>query len=281
MNSFRDDDSVLRSERSSIETRDLGEAGIDVPVVGLGTWLTFDVGPDGEENAAEVVRAALAGGVRLFDSSPMYGRAERVLAHALADRRREAFVATKIWTRSPEQGRRQLADQLAYYGGRVDLEQVHNLVAWEEHLDWLERERDDGRVRFLGATHYAASAFPELARVMRTGRLDAVQVPYNPLEREVEREILPLAVELGLGVIAMRPLAEGALLPGPGRRELAPLGVETWAQALLKWALSDPRVHVVIPATSNPAHARQNVRAGSPPWFGPDERRRVEELARR
>jgi aryl-alcohol dehydrogenase-like predicted oxidoreductase len=157
---------------------------------------------------------------------------------------------------------------------------VHNLVAWEEHLSWLEREREEGRVGLLGATHYAASAFGELARVMRTGRIDAIQVPYNPVEREVEQEILPLAEELGLGVIAMCPLGgEGALMPGPDPALLEPLAVETWAQALLKWALSDPRIHVVIPATTSRAHARENAIAGNPPWFGADERRLVERLA--
>jgi aryl-alcohol dehydrogenase-like predicted oxidoreductase len=264
-----------------MEARRFGETGLDVPVVGLGTWQTFDVPAAGEANAADVVQAALAGGARLFDSSPMYGRAERVLARALGGRRREALVATKIWTRSPEQARRQLDDQLEYYGGRVDLEQVHNLVAWEQHLPWLESERQGGRVGFLGATHYAASAFPELARLMRTRRLDAIQIPYNPVEREVEREVLPLAEELGLGVIAMRPLGERSLMPGPPADALAPLGVETWAQALLKWALSDPRIHVVIPATRNPEHARTNTAAGEPPWFDDDQRRLVERLARR
>ena len=264
-----------------MERRTLGRTDVDLPVVGLGTWATFDLPDNDQEVADSVVEAAFENGTRLVDSSPMYGRAERVLGRALADRRAEAFVATKIWTQSVSQGRAQLQAQLGYYRGRVDLEQVHNLVAWREQLDWLERERDVGRVRFLGATHYAASAFGELAAVMRTGRIDAVQVPLNPHEREVEREILPLAEERNLGVIVMRPLGgEGSLIPAPDSRELEPLGVRTWAQALLKWALSDPRVTSVIPATRNPEHARENTAAGSPPWFGREERRLVEELAR-
>jgi aryl-alcohol dehydrogenase-like predicted oxidoreductase len=265
-----------------MERRILGRTGAEVPVVGLGTWATLDL-PDADQGIGDaVVEAALDGGTTVVDSSPMYGAAERVLGRALEGRRERAFVATKIWTPSLAEGRAQLEAQLGFYGGRVDLEQVHNLVAWREHLDWLEGERDAGRVRFLGATHYSASAFDELARVMRSGRIEAVQVPLNPHEREVEREILPLAEELGVGVIVMRPLGgEGALLPGPDPSELAPLGVDTWAQALLKWALSDPRVTVVIPATRDPGHAEQNIAAGSPPWYGPDERRLVESLADR
>lgn len=261
-----------------MERRTLGRTGVDLPVVGLGTWLTFDL-PDAEQDAADaVVAAGFQQGARLVDTSPMYGRAERVLGRALDGFREEAFVATKVWTGSVEEGRAQLEEQLDFYDGRVDLEQVHNLVAWEAHLGWLESEREAGRVRYLGATHYAPSAFEELARVMRTGAIDAIQIPYNPHEREVEHEILPLAEELELGVIVMRPLGEGALLPGPSADRLGPLGAETWAEALLKWALSDPRVTAVIPATTSPEHARQNARAGSPPWLGADERRYVEEL---
>ena len=261
-----------------MEVRRFGKTGCDLPVVGLGTWLTFDVPPSDQAVADAVIAAAWDGGTRVADSSPMYGRAERVLARALAGRREDAFVATKIWAPSPDEGRRQLADQIDWYG-RVELEQIHNLVAWREHLPWLERERDAGRVRFLGATHYAAGAFDELEEVMRTGRIDAIQIPYNPVEREVERRILPLAEELDLGVVAMRPLGgEDALIPGPPARELDPIGV-TWAQALLKWALSDTRIHVVIPATSNPAHARENAAAGEAPRLDPEERRFVEELA--
>jgi diketogulonate reductase-like aldo/keto reductase len=249
------------------------------PVVGLGTWNTFG---DDAPLAGRVVAAALGAGVRAFDSSPMYGAAEASLAAALAGRRAEALVLTKIWTPSPQEARRQLEAQLGWFG-HVDLEQVHNLVAWREHLPWLERERDAGRVRLLGVTDYRDSALPELVRALRTRRFDAVQVPLNPHERACERELLPVAEELGVAVVVMRPFGEGSLLRRePPARELEPLrpfGVETWAQALLKWALSDPRVDVVLPATSRPEHVAANAAAGSPPWFGVGERRLVERLA--
>ena len=264
-----------------MEARRFGRTGLEVPVVGLGTWKTFDVGPPGQANANAVVDAAFAAGTRLVDSSPMYGRAEAVLGRALAGRRDDAFVAPKIWTRSGAEGRRQLDDQLGFFDGRVDLEQVHNLVAWEEHLPWLAAEREAGHARFFGATHYDRSAFGELARVMRTGQIDAIQVPYNPSERDVEREILPLAKELDLGVIVMRPFGEGALLRDADVREVERLGVVSWAEALLKWALADERVHVVIPATSRPEHAQENARAGSGRSFEAAERKLVAELATR
>jgi aryl-alcohol dehydrogenase-like predicted oxidoreductase len=212
----------------------------------------------------------------------MYGGAEGSLAAALDGRRDEAIVATKIWAAPPAEARRQYRDQLAWFG-RVDVQQVHNLVAWRAHLPWLEAERDEGRIGRLGVTHYAPSAFDELAEAMRTGRFDTVQLPLNPHERAAERVLLPLAAELGLAVIVMRPLGQGALLRRSPRIEelapLAPFGIETWPHALLKWVLSDPRVDVVIPATRRPDHARENTAAGEPPWLGPDERAYVERLA--
>jgi diketogulonate reductase-like aldo/keto reductase len=249
------------------------------PVVGLGTWRTFD----GDEQLAErVVGGAREAGTRLFDTSPMYGAAERSLAAALEGRRDDAAVATKIWARSPDEGRSQLDAQLRWYG-RVDVEQIHNLVLWREHLPMLERERDAGRIGRIGVTHYSSSAFGELAEALRTRRFDAVQLPLNPGERECERELLPLAAELGIPVIVMRPLGAGALVGRPPRPEalepLRPFGVETWAQALLKWALSDLRVDVVIPATSRPERTAENAVAGLPPWFGREERALVERLA--
>ena len=167
-----------------MDSRRLGTAGPELPVIGLGTWQVFDVEGGDEERAAAVVDAVLESGSRVVDSSPMYGRAETVLGRALADRRDQAFVATKIWTRSAEGARRQFADQLELFGGRIELEQVHNLVAWDEHLRWLEEEREAGRIGLLGATHYASSAFDELETVMRSGRIEAIQIPYNPAEQQ-------------------------------------------------------------------------------------------------
>jgi diketogulonate reductase-like aldo/keto reductase len=256
-----------------IEERRLG------PVVGLGTWNTF--GSDAG-NAREVVGAALDAGITVFDSSPMYRGAEQSLGGALAGRREGATVATKIWAPSVEEGREQYARQVEWFG-RVEVEQIHNLTAWREQLAWLEREREEGRIDKLGVTHYSAGAFDDLAAALRTRRFDVVQLPYNPHERTVEDELLPLAAELGIAVIVMRPFGEGALLRRPpSAADLAPLrafGVETWAQALLKWVLSDERVDVAIPATSRAERTAENARAGEPPWFGADERTLVAELA--
>jgi len=267
-----------------METRALGSSGLEVPVIGMGTWQTFDVhGDAGVAGARRVVDVALAAGTRFFDSSPMYGAAERVLGRTLEGRRGDALVATKLWASTDVEARQQAARALQWFGGHVDLYQVHNLVGWTERLDLLESLRERGALRAIGATHYKPSAFAELCRVMRSGRIGAIQVPYNPRERSVEREILPLAEELGLGVVVMRPLGEGALARrAPSAARLAPLreyGVETWAQALLKWILSDRRCHVAIPATSRPEHMRDNAAAGEPPWLDEDARAYVARLA--
>jgi diketogulonate reductase-like aldo/keto reductase len=249
------------------------------PVVGLGTWNTFG---DDARLAGEVVGAAVDAGTRLVDSSPMYRGAEGSIGAALDGRREVMSIATKIWAGSAEEGREQFARQLSWFG-HVDVEQVHNLVAWREHLPWLEAERERGTIGRVGVTHWQAAAFGELETALRTGRFQTLQVPYNPIERDCERRLLPLAAELGVAVLAMRPLAEGALVRrAPAERELEPLrafGVETWTQALLKWALSDERIDAVIPATRDPEHARENAQAGSAPWLGPEERALVERLA--
>ena len=257
-----------------MESRRLG------PVVGLGTYRTFE---DDERLATDVVGAALDAGCRVVDSSPMYGAAERSLAAALDGRRPDATVATKIWARSADEARAQLEAQLRWYG-RIEVEQVHNLVGWREHLPLLEETRAEGRIDRIGVTHFEASAMPELARALRTGSFATLQVPYNPLERECERELLPLAKELGVGVIVMRPLGAKSRLRSPlPPGALAPLrefGISTWPQALIKWALSDERVDVVIPATRDPEHVRENAAAGDPPWLGEEERSLIARLAK-
>ena len=165
----------------------------------------------------------------------------------------------------------------------MDVEQIHNLVAWRDQLPWLEHERESGRVGRVGVTHWQERAFGELEQALRTGRFDTVQVPLNPLERGCERRILPFAAELAVAVIVMRPLAAGQLLRRPPRAgaltALHGFGVTTWPEALLKWALSDPRVDAVIPATRRPGRAAENARAGEPPWFDPEARTLVERLA--
>jgi diketogulonate reductase-like aldo/keto reductase len=259
-----------------VESRRLG------PVVGLGTYATFDADV---ELARSVVDATLCAGTTVFDSSPMYGGAESALGRALGGRREGTTVATKVWAARPEEARAQYEAQRGFFG-RVEIEQVHNLVAWEEHLPWLESERAAGRIDRIGLTHWSAGSFGELERALRSGRFDTVQLPMSPREREAEQRLFPLAQELGIAVIVMRPFGgTGAplLRRAPSAAELAPLrqyGIETWAQALLKWVLSDSRVDLVIPATSRPERAVENAAAGSPPWLGPDERAYVERLGR-
>jgi aryl-alcohol dehydrogenase-like predicted oxidoreductase len=189
-----------------VERRKLGSAGIEVPAVGLGTWQVLDVRGREEGSRHEVVRAALEEGANLFDSSPMYGEAERVLGDALRKHGRDrATVATKVWTSNDREAERQIERSLGYFGARVELYQVHNLVATERRLDTLHRLKEEGKVRAIGATHYSRAAFGDLMGVMRSGRVDFVQVPYNAAETSVTQERLPLAQDLGLGVIVLSP----------------------------------------------------------------------------
>ncbi len=267
-----------------MERRQLGATGISVPVVGLGTYRVFHVTSDADKARCEaVVDSALANssGPALFDSSPMYGKAESVLAETLADRRDSAIIATKVWARTRALGEQQIERALDWFE-RVDVYQVHNLLDKDDHLPYLRHLKDGGRIRAIGATHYLPSAIPDLLALMRHREIDVVQVPYHPLERAVEAELLPEAERLGIGVIVMTPLGNGRLLERePSADELAPLasfGVFTWAQALIKWILSDQRTHVAIPATQSADHMGENIAAGQPPWFTGDERMYVRRL---
>jgi aryl-alcohol dehydrogenase-like predicted oxidoreductase len=269
-----------------MERRQLGATGIAVPVVGLGTYRVFQVSSDGDVTRCEaVVDAALDDDApALFDSSPMYGNAESVLAQAVGERRDEAIIATKVWARNRALGEQQIEQALGWFEW-VDIYQIHNLLGKADHLPCLRQLQQKGRIRAIGASHYLPSQLPVLLEMMRKREIETVQVPYHPLERSVEAEILPEAERLGVGVIVMTPLGAGRLVARtPDPEALAPLadfGVYTWAQVLIKWILSDPRVHAVIPATQNPDHMRENMSAGQPPWFGGDERMYVRRLAAR
>ena len=256
-----------------MERRQLGRSGLEVPVIGMGTWRTFDT----DDDRRPIVDEALSVGVDLFDSSPMYGKAEDTLARALEGRRDQVLVATKVWTPSAETGRAQAEHALQLYG-RVDIYQVHNLVALEDQLALLEGLRDEGRVGVVGATHYQLEAIGALMEVMRSGRLGMVQVPYNPVRPQAREALLPLAEELGLGVLVMSPLQYGVLDAQPSAEVLEELGVETWAEAVLKWIASDRRVSCVLTATQTPGRITANARAGEPPWFTDEQRRLVEEV---
>jgi aryl-alcohol dehydrogenase-like predicted oxidoreductase len=267
-----------------MERRPLGATGLDVPAVGMGTWRTFDVRGEREESRCRaVLDEAYAAGATLFDTSPMYGEAERVLSRCMGERRADALVADKLWTTDDAEAERQAARALGWYGGRVDVYQVHNLVRVRHRLALLARLRDEGKVRVLGATHYQHAAYPDLIALVRSGAVQQIQIPYNARDRLAERELLPAAADHGVGVIVMRPLGEGALMRRPPSEEtlapLAPYGVRTWAQALLKFILSDPRVSCAIPATSRPERMRENAEAGVGPWFDEDARGYVAGLA--
>jgi aryl-alcohol dehydrogenase-like predicted oxidoreductase len=253
-----------------MERRTLGRTGLQVPVIGMGTWQTFDT----REDRRAIVDEAFSSGIDLFDSSPMYGHAEEVLAKALRARRQKAIVASKIWTADGSEGRGQAAHALHLFG-RVEIYQVHNLVGWQTQLTMLERLKGDGKVQAVGATHYLPAAFDDLAEVMRTRRLDMIQIPYTPRLRDAERRLMPLAAELGIGVLVHSPLRFGVLDRPIDRGLLSELGVETPAQAVLKWIASDPRVTCVLTATRTAGHAYENAAAGTPPWFDPDQRERL------
>jgi diketogulonate reductase-like aldo/keto reductase len=239
----------------------------------MGTWQTFDT----DDDRAPIVDEALSVDMNLFDSSPMYGKAEQTLAKALEDRRGQAIIATKIWTSSPTEGREQANHALRLFG-RVEIYQVHNLVNWTAQLRLLEQLKGEGKVVAIGATHYDPSGFDDLCDLMSTRRLDMVQVPYSPRRREAERRVLPLAAELGLGVLTHSPLRYGVLERPPSPEVIKTFGVRTWAQAILKWIASDPRVSCVLTATKTPGRPTENAHAGDPPWFDPDQRERLASL---
>ena len=265
-------------------TRAIPKSGEALPVVGLGTWQTFDVGNDAAALAQrrEVLTRLFDAGGKVVDSSPMYGRAEAVVGELLAGmgRRRDAFIATKVWTTGRDAGVRQMQSSAAKLKApAIDLMQVHNLVDVWTHLETLKKWKQEGRVRYLGITHYTAGAFAELEAVMRAEPLDFVQLNYSLADRAAERRLLPLAAERGIAVLVNVPFGGGGLLRRLARVPLpdwaGALGCESWSQTLLKYVLGHPAVTCAIPGSGDPAHMADNSRAASEPL--PDEalRRRM------
>lgn len=265
-------------------TRPIPSTGEAVPAVGLGTWITFNVGDDEElrDECAAVMAAFFQAGGRMIDSSPMYGSSQAVIGHGLSRLGRPAglFAADKVWTSSGAKGRDQIEQSRGHWTvPRFDLLQVHNLLAWEEHLPTLFDMKAAGQVRYVGITTSEGRRHDLFERIMRRQPLDFIQVTYNILDREVEDRILPLAQERGMGVIVNRPFQQGALTRRLARKPLpawaAGIGAGSWAQVVLKFILSHPAVTVAIPATSRVDHARENLAAATGPL--PDEamRRRM------
>jgi aryl-alcohol dehydrogenase-like predicted oxidoreductase len=273
----------MASDRPLVE-RKVPSTGERLPVVGLGTWQTFDVGGSAAERAplSDVLQRFAARGARVVDSSPMYGRAEAVVGDLAAARgiRRSLFLATKVWTSGREAGVMQMERSLELLGAeRIDLMQVHNLVDVATHLETIAAWKADGRVRYAGVTHYVASAFPELERLLLTRPLDFVQFNYSIGDREAEQRLLSVAADRGVAVLVNRPFGSGGLFDRVRGKELpewaSEAGVASWAQFFLKYVLGHPAVTCAIPATSSAKHLDDNLDAGSAPL--PDEatRRRM------
>jgi diketogulonate reductase-like aldo/keto reductase len=254
-----------------MHTRPIPSSGAALPVIGCGTWRGFDVGrrPEEKPARAEVLQALFDTGGYVVDSSPMYGTAEAVVGELLqaTNMREKAFVATKVWTSGRQAGIEQMERSMALLRtSRIDLMQVHNLVDWRTHLPTLREWKAQGRVSYIGVTHYTESAFGELEAVMRAETPDFVQLNYSIEQRTAADRLLPLAAERGIAVLVNLPFGGGKVLEGLQARPLpawaAEIGCETWSQVLLKFVLSQPTVTCAIPGTSNALHMQANARAG-------------------
>jgi aryl-alcohol dehydrogenase-like predicted oxidoreductase len=266
-------------------TREIPASGEALPVVGLGTWQAFDLGPGDADwgEAREALKAFSEGGGKVVDSSPMYGRAETAIGALAAELslRPRLFLATKVWTRGREAGIAQMEASRRKLGTEViDLMQVHNLVDLETHMPTLRAWKDAGRIRYLGVTHYDESGYDALEAAMRRHRLDFIQINASVAERASEARILPLAAERRMAVLINRPFAGGDLFSRLRRRRPLPawageIGAESWAQILLKYVLANPAVTCAIPGTRNPRHVRDNLGAGRGLLPDAAQRRRI------
>jgi aryl-alcohol dehydrogenase-like predicted oxidoreductase len=260
--------------RTSMKTRPIPSTKEELPVIGCGTWVGFGHAPGSAEyqRLPGVLQALFDAGGTLLDSSPMYGRAEQTTGELLAASkdRAKAFLATKVWTQGREAGIEQMEESFRHLRtGRIDLMQIHNLVDWRTQLATLRDWKTRGRIRYIGITHYTASAFGEVEAVLRAEKLDFLQINYSIDDREVEKRLLPLAAERGVAVIVNQPFGGGGLLRGLRNKPLPGwaegIGCTSWAQLLLKFTLGNPAVTSVIPGTSQPEHMADNAAAGLGP----------------
>ena len=262
--------------------RPIPRSGEMLPAVGVGTWQTFDVGPKAPERAElkEVLRLLVEGGGSVVDSSPMYGKAEGVVGDLSAELglRERLFFATKVWTSGRDSGIRQMEDsfRLMRAGSRMDLMQVHNLVNVDVHLKTLHRWKAEGRIKYIGVTHYTTASYPDLMAIIAREKIDFVQFNYSAATREAEKKLLPLCADSGIAVIVNRAFEDGYLIKKMASKPVpawaSEFGARSWAQILLKYVLAHPAVTCVIPATGKVKNLVENVGAGIGPL--PDAKQR-------
>ena len=259
------------AKETAMLQRSIPSSGEEIPVVGLGTYQAFDVGANNAEQAPliEALQTMARQGGRVIDSSPMYGRAETAVGEvaAAAGVENQLFYATKVWTSGKEAGIAQMEESFRRMRvSRMDLMQIHNLVDWRTHTATLKDWKAQGRVRYLGITHYHEGAYDDLEKLLKTKAYDFVQLNYSIAEREAEERVLPLAQELGVAVIANRPFAQANLFRRVKGKEVPVWAAEfdctSWAQFFLKYIIAHPALTCVIPATSNPNHMKDNMGAG-------------------
>ena len=250
-----------------MQYRELGTLGVSV--IGLGTLRVFDVTEESDlVSRRQIIENCISAKINFIDSAAAYGAAEQAVGITIEGKRDKFHLATKVRVEGKEAGEQQIAQSFENFKtGYIDLLQVHNMIDYQTHLPTLERLQDEGKIGMIGVTAMVDEAYPAIMDLMRTGRIDTVQIPYNVVQRTVEERLLPLAEELGIGIMVMEPLKKGRYVNElKGEPDLTPLkemGVETWAQALLAWVVADPRVSITIPATSRPERIAENALAGN------------------